>query len=737
MKGQYLFHSFLPGVTAAVLTTQPALAGTVSEVHLASSPDVLTATDSRTLFADHINTQLPHSTRQIFPDIVPKPGLTPLNLRLSSSKSNLVVLTRTTGIFGEQISKKDEGKFSHLRAKLKSAKRSEDEDFKISQQQSHIDTSEQQIVASTAVATPDVDQKASFSLSALRQPVVSSTNSVTPLSKVLPTAVRGTGAANLLAANNCPQAQKHNSTLVSASLLASSCRPQNLNRNRVVQGYNFTPDSISSPEETIWEATPTPQQSEEFSDPADTGQLPQQPETQPETREFAPAGAVPIPENLIPDANPLQFPTKPEEVTLEENQPITLAQALEIAKRNNRDLQVSLLELERSQAALREAQAALLPNVGLSADVTRSRSAGSDLQLRQQEQQTGIPSPSAESSTGFSGQAQLTYDIFTSGRRQANIRQAEERVKFDELAVERQSEEIRLNVTTEYYDLQQADEQVRIAQSSVENAQASLRDAQALEAAGVGTRFDVLRSQVNLANSTQELTNGLSQQQIFRRRLALRLSLPQSANISAADPVQLAGLWNQDLESSIVLAFQNRPELQQQLAQRNISEQQRREALSSLGPQVSLIASYNLLDQFDDGVGISDGYSVGVRASLNLYDGGAARSRASQAKANVAIAETQFSEQRNQIRFQVEQAFSTQQANLENVQTANAALEQAREALRLARLRFQAGVGTQTDVINSENDLTRAEGNRITAILDYNRALAQLQRAVTSRAFTE
>ena len=116
----------------------------------------------------------------------------------------------------------------------------------------------------------------------------------------------------------------------------------------------------------------------------------------------------------------------------------------------------------------------------------------------------------------------------------------------------------------------------------------------------MGTRFDVLRSQVNLANSQQDLTNALAQQQIARRQLATRLSLPQSVNISAADPVQLAGLWNQTLEQSIVLAFQNRPELQQQLAQRNICEQQRRQALSSLGPQVSLVASYNLLDQFDD-----------------------------------------------------------------------------------------------------------------------------------------
>lgn len=73
------------------------------------------------------------------------------------------------------------------------------------------------------------------------------------------------------------------------------------------------------------------------------------------------------------------------------------------------------------------------------------------------------------------------------------------------------------------------------------------------------------------------------------------------------------------------------------------------------------------------------------------------------------------------------------QSNLENVQTTNVALEQAKEALRLGRLRFQAGVGTQTDVINAQNDLIKAEGKRVQAILNYNRALAQLQRAVTVR----
>ena len=123
---------------------------------------------------------------------------------------------------------------------------------------------------------------------------------------------------------------------------------------------------------------------------------------------------------------------------------------------------------------------------------------------------------------------------------------------------------------------------------------------------------------------------------------------------------------------------------------------------------------------------------MGANVTLNLYDGGEARARAREAEANIAIAETNFANQRNQIRLDVEQAYSQLQSNFENIQTASVALEQAREALRLARLRFQAGVGTQTEVIDSETRLTQAEGDRVNAILSYNRALAQLQRAISS-----
>jgi OMF family outer membrane factor len=413
-----------------------------------------------------------------------------------------------------------------------------------------------------------------------------------------------------------------------------------------------------------------------------------------------------------------------------------LAQALEIARRNNRDLQVSLLTLQRTKYALRQAQASLLPTFSLSADFNRSRSAAATQQIEQQNralppnQQISAPANSA-----FTGGAELNYPLYTSGQRLANIRAAEEQVRYYELDVERESEVIRLNVSSGYYDLQSADEQVRIYQASVRNYEASLRDALALERAGVGTRFDVLQAQVQLANAQQNLTNALSTQITSRRQFAQLLSLPQSVDISAADPVELAGLWNRSLEDTIILAFQNRPELQQFIAQRNQAEQRRRGDLAQLGPQVSFVAQYQLYDLFNDGVNVTDGYSIGLNTSLTLFDGGAARAQASQERINIRIAESQFGSQREQIRYDVENFYSQLQANLVNVQTSTVALSQAREALRLARLRFQAGVGTQTDVITQEAALTSAEGNRVTAILNYNRALANLQRAVTSRAF--
>lgn len=665
MKGQQLFHCFLPGVTAAVLTTQPAWANViqVSQLQLTSSPSVLISTNSGNSFTD--NSLQPKS------NVKSNPGLLPANYfsqgsiqPIGNHSLPVVVADNYLSIDGEKISKQDHSRFVGF------SDLSNNNFLAVSNSQSsNLSNSDQQ---------GDVE------------------------------------VLKLLKSGNCPQSQSKSQA---ALLLASNtCLPQNTDTWIAQTTVPTTSETSTPPAENVKPTPPTVE---------NVQSTPSQPVDFPN-----------VSNDLNPSPNPLLYPTQAEEVKVQGTQPISLSQALELAKRNNNDLQVSVLQLERSKSVLREAQAAFLPSVDLNANVENSRTVSDTLRVKRQ-QDAGLSVDDASSTTAFTGTGQIRYDLYTSGRRNGAIKEAQERIRKQELDVERQSEQIRLDVSKAYYDLQQADENVRISQSAVNNAQASLKDAVALERAGVGTRFDVLRSQVNLANSQQDLTSAFSQQQIARRKLAPLLNLPQSVSITASDPVKLAGLWQQPLEQSIVLAYQNRPELQQTLADRNISEAQRKQALASLGPQVSLLGQYNLFDQFDDGTSVVDGYSVRLQASLNLYDGGAAKARAAQSKTDIAINENRFSEQRNQIRFQVEQAYSTQASNLENVQTSNVALEQAKESLRLARLRFQAGVGTQTDVINALNDLTRSEGNRVKAILDYNRALTELQRYVTSRGLNQ
>lgn len=446
--------------------------------------------------------------------------------------------------------------------------------------------------------------------------------------------------------------------------------------------------------------------------------------------------AVPAAEasDLQRSANPLVFPTQGEEVRVEDVTAISFDRAQEIARRNSSQLQEARQVLTRSLFALREQVAAEFPTIDFNADLTRSTPATSAIAG------AFVDLPN----TIINGSLDLTYNLFTGGQRPAQIRLAEEQIERDRLAVEVVAEQLRLDVATAYYEVQRADSQVEIAEAAIADAEQSLRDAELLEEAGLGTRFDVLQAEVRLADEQQNLRDALANQSIARRDLTQTIGLSQTtAEVTADGPPIEAGTWDIPLEDSIVLALRNRAELEQFLTDITIAEESRTLALGAIRPQVGIIAQYEVADIFDDGGdplpdgsvtsgNAEDGFLLQVQATWRLFDGGAARAQARQEEQNAAIAETDFSQQRNQVRFEVEQSFFNLQAERENIGTAKRGIEQAEESLRLARLRFQAGVGTQTDVINAQSELTSARGNLLNAIVDYNISLANLERSVSN-----
>ena len=463
--------------------------------------------------------------------------------------------------------------------------------------------------------------------------------------------------------------------------------------------------------------------------------------------------AIPNTEQLDPSTNPLSFPTEAEEVEVDTPSLITIEQAIELALKNNRDIQEARLQVERSEAELRQERAALYPTLDLTSGLTYGNSFFLDSTLEQSidaqvEDQTAnnpnltedaarsviedrFTNPSS-SSFNFNSGLSLNYDIYDGGLRGASIRAARKQLRSTELDLERIVEQTRFETATDYYDLQDSDAQIEIQEAAIEDSLQTLRDAQLLERAGLGTRFDVLRAEVELAQARRRLTTAIANQNISRRQLAETLSVSHSTELATADAVEQAGTWNLELAETIVQAFKNRAELEQLLLQREINQEQREIALSSIRPRLTANANYSVDDDFEDDFDISDQYSVGVNLQWRLFDGGNARAAAEQEEIDTEISETNFADQRNQIRFAVEQAYFQLESNENNISTATREVELAQESLRLARLRFQAGVGTQNDVIDAQTQLTTARGELLSSIIDYNQSYAALQRQVSN-----
>jgi OMF family outer membrane factor len=225
--------------------------------------------------------------------------------------------------------------------------------------------------------------------------------------------------------------------------------------------------------------------------------------------------------------------------------------------------------------------------------------------------------------------------------------------------------------------------------------------------------------------------------------LAQVLSLGQQVELTAADEIQPAGAWKISLEESIVQAYKNRGELEQFLLDKEIAEQERQIALAGIKPRVDFLADFNYNDNFDEPKNragqlpqasqpVATGYNFEARVTWRFFDGGRAFAGARRADRRMDEADTQFANQRNQIRFGVEQSYYSLIANGENIESTRANVIAREEQLRLARLRFQAGVATQTEVIDSQRDLARARVDFLNAIVDYNVSLNRLQRAVSN-----
>ena len=446
-----------------------------------------------------------------------------------------------------------------------------------------------------------------------------------------------------------------------------------------------------------------------------------------------------LPASLEPLVAPpsLALPNGPSQVRIHQLRPLTLEEAIQLAEFNSPQLKAAASRVDQAKSALRAAIASWYPTVDLSAsglpEYFKSYS--------YQNPDFALIGANENFSREWRANSSLrvSWDLINPAR-VPQIAAARDRFERTAEAYLISLRDLRLEAQTAYFDLQRADEGVRIGQDSVKASLVSYRDSRARFNAGVNTKLEVLEAETQLARDRDTLTTNLRLQGEQRRNLARVLDLPQDVTPTAATPARPMGLWEPSLQESIIAAYNYREELDQLILDISINNSQANASLAAVQPVLSFVnstsasrfdgqsgkTSLSEIDMGDFTYGVQN--STALTASWRLFDGGRAGAEYRRSKQAAEQSQFDFANLRDQIRFEVEQSFLGLRAAIQSIDTTAIEVLSSKESLRLSQLRVQAGVGVQREVVNNQRDLTQAELKYARAINNYNTNLALLQR---------
>lgn len=406
---------------------------------------------------------------------------------------------------------------------------------------------------------------------------------------------------------------------------------------------------------------------------------------------------------------------------------LTLMEAITLALQQNQHLRAAALEVSIARTQLALAKAAASGQVNAQASYTRVMEQGPTTIMLGGFLVT-IPAPATDL---YDARLVLQYPLYTGGRIEAQVALAEANLKGAEATLERQKQQIIYDVRQAYLRLLLALSGVETADRGVAQATENLRVARARVAAGASPRFDEIQAEVAMANARQALVRARNGVALATQGLNVLLGLPLTTALALRDalvvePVRTA------LDRLIAAALESRPELTELRARQAAAQAAIQLAESGAKPNVAIngAATYNNTTGLFAGQAGTASWSITLAATLNLYDGGLTRERVREAQLRLEQLKLAEAQQRQAIELEVRQAVLNLEAAREELAGADALVAQANEALRIAFVRFQSGVGTNLEVISAHASASQAESSKAQALFNYNLARASLERAV-------
>ncbi|HBF39268.1 MAG TPA: hypothetical protein DDW50_18355 [Firmicutes bacterium] len=176
-------------------------------------------------------------------------------------------------------------------------------------------------------------------------------------------------------------------------------------------------------------------------------------------------------------------------------------------------------------------------------------------------------------------------------------------------------------------------------------------------------------------------------------------------------------------------ALKYRPELIAINAQIDMARQAVLIAKSGYKPTVAIIANHQHYDPENS----SPSQSVGVIATMKLFDSGMVWHQIREAEDTLEQAQTGQELLQRGIKLEVEQAYHNVEVSLKTIEVAQKSLDTAKETLQVSDTRYKVGLSTSLERLDAEVGLTQAKTNYTQALSMYHIALAELDRAIGKR----
>ncbi len=401
--------------------------------------------------------------------------------------------------------------------------------------------------------------------------------------------------------------------------------------------------------------------------------------------------------------------------------PLTLERAVAIAMSNNPEIAALGWDVEAADQRWRLSAAAGLPTLSLEGGVQRYLDA-----------QRLVPAHFNGESGVFDetisrGDLVLRMTLYTGGRIANETRSTELLRLAEERRLAYSRQELAFNIASTFYALLSQREVIRsleFSQQVLAEHRNMVSDQLAVQKAAP---IDLLRTEVRLADLGQNLVREENVQAVQYQVLLSLLGIDD-----ADEQLEVAGDLDTPLPTSgsgvaelVALALHQRGDYL--AAQDRVASQEKRVAAARAGylPSVSLAASYGariggMDEQEDTG-------SIGIGLSLPLFDGGRTEAAVSVERAGWEAARSRLRQRVLQIRREVKTAVLAIQSGNKRIETTEQAIDQARESLRIQRMKFELGSGSLTDLLDAQSSLLQSETNYVRAVADVHIAMAQLR----------